>query len=184
MLVSHRWALATGYRAECCRLQWYASAVAGRQASRQAALVVLEGRCRSPITHLCGRDSAVLCLPGVLFNHWHTLYYLVLWRCVCVCALAAEPSGLNLCIVLGFVFCVLKYHLCCLRWILHASTSKNAPVCFREISLSATGHVCVSSFIPLLSFLQHQRCEDAAAALLLHSPQMLLWPQWTKQVFS
>lgn len=70
---------------------------------------------------------------------------------VCVCALAAEPSGLNLCIVLGFVFCVLKYHLCCLRWILHASTSKNAPVCFREISLSATGHVCVSSFIPLLS---------------------------------
>lgn len=72
-----------------------------RQAGRQC-LWFLEGRCSSHITHLCSRDRAALCLPRVLFNHWRTLYFLVLWRCACV--LAAEPSALNLCITLGYAF--------------------------------------------------------------------------------
>lgn len=38
----------------------------------------------------------MLCLPGVQFNHWCALYYLVLWRCAC--AFAAEPFALNFCI--------------------------------------------------------------------------------------
>ena len=139
VFVSHRGALRPHsllQAAEQSVLQTLVECVS-RQAGRQRSWF-LDGRCSSHITHLCSRDSAALCLPGVLFNHWRTLYYLVLWRCVCVCVcvyLVQSPMLLTYVLhsdlLFGFtvVFCAICNAL------LYASTSVNAPPCFKYIAV-------------------------------------------------
>lgn len=139
---------ATGCTAECCRLQWNASA--GGQAGRQRSWL-LEGRCSSPLTHLCSTDSAVLCPPGVPFNHLRALYYSVLSRSACTCF--AEPSALDSCTAQGFVFSVFTLTIVTF-W-----GAFFVRVDLRKMLLRASRRS--SSFARLL---WHQRCEDAPTA--------------------
>ena len=102
--------------------------------------------------------------------------------CVCVCVYLVQSPMLLTYVLhrdLLFGFTVAFCAIC--NALLYASTSVNAPPCFKYIAVWSTSHICMSGFI----LLWHQSCEDAAAAaFLLHLPQMLLWPRWTKQVFS
>lgn len=93
---------ATSCRAECCRLQWNASA------SRQANSTSGFWKKDVAVLLLTSVAGIVLCCASQGFCSIIGAHFITLF-CGGVCALAAEPSALNLLLIFiaqGFVFCI------------------------------------------------------------------------------
>lgn len=157
--VSHRGAMqfATGCTAaECCRLQWNASA--GRQAVlwKEDVAVLL----------LTSVAWIVLCCASrgfcsIICAHFITLFC----RGLCALACRALCSQLMHCTGICF-FCIYSSHRAVRGAFLDASTSENAPLCMPAlILLLASSDTSAVKMLPQLSF------------------SMLLRHEWAKQVF-